>query len=99
MPFANPVNIANMTGIFGYVNSVTDSAFVPLMLFSIWFVLFLVLKVWNTESALGSSTFIVMLLAMLFRAANLVSDTVVIITVVAFLISAVLIVIQRENPA
>src|SRR3972149_7315092 len=74
VPFANPTNITDAVGVFSYGNSVTDGIFIPSILLVIFVVLFISMKNWSTEIAMSSSTFIIMILAVLFRAVDLVPD-------------------------
>jgi len=96
--FANPTNVTSAVGLFQYGNDVTNQMFMPAMLFVIWIILFVALKTtWRTEAALGSSTFSIMIVTIILSIAGLVTDTAVIVTVVAFLASMFLLVFEKDR--
>ena len=97
VPFANPTNITDAVGVFSYGNSVTDGIFIPSILLVIFVVLFISMKNWSTEIAMSSSTFIIMILAVLFRAVDLVPDWVVIITMLAVAGSGIILFFKKGD--
>ena len=97
VPFANPTNITDAVGVFSYGNSVTDGIFIPSILLVIFVVLFISMKNWSTEIAMSSSTFIIMILAVLFRAVDLVPDWGVIITMLAVAGSGIILFFKKGD--
>lgn len=95
--YADPTNISGVVGTFDYANSITGEAFVPIIIFVIWIILFITLKQWRTEAALTSSLFSTMLITIILRTANLVTDLVLMVTVIAFLASVFLMVFNKEE--
>lgn len=97
-----PENITGVGSAFGYTNSITGQLFVPIMLFVFWFILFITLKQWRTEAALGASTFITMMITMMLRVITfsgqpLISDGGVLIMILAFIASFFLVVFSNEK--
>lgn len=83
-----PYNLSITTGgnsllnILQASNSYTDSTFGALILVCIWFVVFLRLKVYQTNAALFAASFITSIVAMLFVFMSLVSFNVFLVCVV-----------------
>jgi hypothetical protein len=86
--FPNPENVSDTIGLFQYGNTVTGELFMPIILIVIWFILYIALKEWGPESAMSSSLFIIMILAIVMRAGALVTDLVVTVAIIAFLAAA-----------
>jgi multisubunit Na+/H+ antiporter MnhF subunit len=100
--YANPENVTNFTSVMGYSNQVTGNIFVPVILFTFWFVLFITLKQWKNEAAFASSTFVTMLIAMFLRVMTfngqpLISDGMVVIVLLGFMASLVFVILDRDK--
>lgn len=89
MTYAYPENITNMTSVFVWANSVTSSWFAPVLMLIVWVVAFLSLKVYSTARALASSSFLMLLMAIFFRVIGLISNVILIASVVITIISIV----------
>ena len=85
--FPDPTNITSAVSTFQYANSITDTFFMPAIIFTVWIVLFMTLKVGRTEAAFGASLYITMIITILARGAGLVSDAAVVTVILAFLAS------------
>lgn len=100
MPFANPANITTgITGVWEYNNSITSGLFVPAIVFIVWMVLVITLKSfgWRTSDSMGSSGFIVMLITVLLRGANLVEDWLVYVVIIGFFATTFFIVMDKDK--
>lgn len=98
--FPDPVNLSGTVGVFDYANDITGQAFMPLILFVIWIILFTIFKTsgqGETRPALGSSLFVTMILSIILRAGNLVTDAVVVVMIFAFLGASVFIIMERDK--
>jgi hypothetical protein len=88
MTYANMT--INDTGIFGlinYANNITDGWVIIMILLSSWFILFVVLKRYETEKALPVSTFIISILAIIFRVIGLSNDWVLMLAILVTIFS------------
>ena len=95
--YPDPTNATNVVTTMQYANQVTGQAFMPVIVFTVWLVLFITLKAWRTEAALSSSLFATMMITILLRTANLVTDVVLVVVVIAFLASFFMTVLSREE--
>jgi len=87
MPQPFPMPSDNMTGIFdlfGYANTLTDGFLGTGILIAVAVVAFLTTKMFSTEKAFGFAGFLSLLVAILLRFMDLISDTVLYITIIAF---------------
>lgn len=95
--YANPDNATSVVTTIQYTNSITSEAFMPVMIFVIWLVLFITLKQWRTEAALSSSLFATMIMTIILRTAGLVTDTLLVISIVAFLAAFFMVIMSKEE--
>ena len=73
MTFAYPTNITKIVDIAVYTNSVTSGMFWPLILFALFCILFFSFKSYPAERAFATSSFITMIIAIMFGIIGLVS--------------------------
>ena len=98
MAFPDPVNVTTTIGLFQYGNTVTNDIFMVSIVLVFWMVLFITLKLrWDTMASLNGATFPVMILSMLLRGGDLVSDAFVATIVISWLVIFFLSVFSRES--
>jgi hypothetical protein len=95
--YIDPENVTSVVSSFDYANTVTGAAFTPAIIFVVWLILFITLKQWRTEAALTSSLFITMMITVLLRMTGLVTDTIMVVVIVAFLASIFMVVLGKEE--
>ena len=96
--FPNPTDVNSVVSLFSYNNSITNGLFMTLILLTIWVVLFMTLKMnWRTEAALGASSSVTVVLAILLRGASLVTDGVVIVSILIFVGSSVFVILSNPT--
>lgn len=101
-PFPYPDN--NITGIvsfFRHVNTLTDvggAGFLGIaILIIIGFVAFLSMKNYTTERAFGFAGFLTFIVAILLRFMNMISDSVLFIVIIMFIMSIVFLMKERQS--
>ena len=82
MTYAYPTNITKMADLAIWTNNVTSGYFWSLILFALFAILFFSFKSYSTERALATSSFVTMIIAIMFGVIGLVSSYVVILTMV-----------------
>ena len=97
LPFGNPENFTGASSLFEYNNSVTGNLFMPIMLLVIWIILFFVMKSWQTEAAMGASTFVVLLLSIILKMANLIPDWTMAAVFIGFIAVVFIMVFSKEK--
>lgn len=101
-PFSYPeANVSGIVDFFQYVNSTTDIAgtggFLGVaILLAVGFVSFLTLKAYSADRAIGFSSFLVMIIALLLRTLSLINDYIFGITIVIFIGSLIFLIRERH---
>jgi hypothetical protein len=86
MPYANITNISSFTNLLQYVNG-QEPIFGPMIVFTCFVVFFLAIKGrFSTSRAFAGSSFITMIVAVLMRVLELVSDYIIALAVVCLLL-------------
>ena len=86
MAYSAPTgNVSSMTDVYDYVNGVTDGFFFIAILFAMFIVIFIKL-LYNTDNAgqaFASASFVVMIVSVLLRVADLVPTTFMVLWIIA----------------
>lgn len=98
--FEYPSNITSMVKFLEYINTLTEVRGVGFlgvgMLIIIGFVSFLATKAYSFERALGFSTFLTLISAILLRFMNLINDAILFFVSVIFIISIIMLMRERN---
>ena len=79
-----PENMTGIFGLFSHANTLTEGFLGTGILIAVAVVAFLTTKMFSTEKAFGFAGFLSLLVAILLRFMDLISDTVLYITIIAF---------------
>ena len=91
MTFSDPTNVTSMTELALWLNGATNDLFWTVMIFVIFFIAFISLKVnFPTGRALAAASFLTAIPAILFRVMGLTSDFITFIFIILTAISIVM---------
>lgn len=92
-----PTNITSWYGIFDYANTITNEYLGLLILMAFFVVIFISLKIYTTERAFVTASFLTMLIAILFRVMNFVSNKIVFLFVILTAIALVAVYLATDR--
>jgi ABC-type transporter Mla maintaining outer membrane lipid asymmetry permease subunit MlaE len=95
MVFADP-NITRPYELITYTNTVTGGMYGVVVVLAVFIVSFMALKNYKTSAALGASTFITTLLAIMLRLMGALSDTILFLCFFATLGSLCYLIFERK---
>jgi len=90
MPWITPTNYTTFAGLLQYSNIVTSGWFAPVILFSIFTIMFISMNRYPTISAFSAASFITATVAVLFYMMDLVSIFILFISIVAVSVGAMM---------
>ena len=97
MSYFNWTNITSPTDLFNYANIVTNNWFGLMLIISIFIILFISFKSYETEKAFSATTFISTIIALLLSLMGILSPEYVIIMIVLTAISVILLFFRPER--
>lgn len=96
-PFPMPENMTSVLDLFSHANVLTDGFLGTGILIVVAIIAFITTKAFSTDKALGFAGFLSLLVAILLRFMSLINDTVLYITIIAFVGVLIWIYSMREQ--
>ncbi len=91
-----PNNLTNVVVLFTYINSLVNGFLGVAILLIVGLVAFLSTKAFTTEQSLGFSSFLTLITAIFLRFLNLITDFILYIVVVIFVLSVIFLMRQKN---
>ena len=79
--YPDPNITAGFYNMTQYVNTVTNSYFGMMVIGALWIIFFMLFKKWGDMQSIATSSFMCLMISMLFRAMNLIGEDVVFILI------------------
>lgn len=92
MPAVSPENLTSTVDFLVWLNTITDQRFGPALIIMFGIVVFLTLKVYNTERAFSATAFVIGILGVLLSGVGLLSTTWMVACVSLALIGVLLVI-------
>jgi len=94
--FTEPQNLTNFYTMLKYGNEVTNNWLGTLIVVTVGLITFISLKNYSTEKAFAAMTFVILIVAVLLRPLDLITDFVFYIVIVVVALSIVSLLIKRK---
>lgn len=100
MPYAEPVNVTGLTGMFQYANNVTNNVFVVLLLVSCFIIplLYLIFRGFDWRKSSLAAGFITSMVTILMRVSGVVTqDKYIFIAIASIIVPLVLLLLSDSS--
>ncbi len=91
-----PTNITNINDLFVYVNTITSGWAMTIFIFVIFCVAFFSLKVYSTARAFAGASFITLIATIFSRILGLVSDRILIASIVLVVVAMIWLFVENK---
>ena len=95
-PFAEPNITAGFYNMTQYVSTVTNNYFGMVVIGALWIIFFMLFKKWGDMQSIATSSFMCLVIGMLFRAMNLVGEQMIFI-LIALTIGSLLLLSRKKD--